>query len=512
MMKKLMKLLSSRIVIVGFAILIQVLFLIVTIAKFNSYFVFVYALCILISAGAVLYIVSSDSNPEYKVAWIIPIMLFPIFGGLFYLLFGGKHMSRREIAKMSHVSQRIAEAYPIQQPVLEKLLEEEPEAGNQARYISKYSYSPVFQKTTTEFLPSGEAKFAHMLEELKKAKHFIFLEYFIIESGVMWDSILEILEQKVKEGVDVRVVYDDMGCLFTLPHDYYKELESRGIQCQSFNRFIPVMSSKLNNRDHRKICVIDGWVGFTGGINLADEYINEYEKHGHWRDAGIMLKGDAVWELTVMFLSMWDYLVDEDDKLEDYSPKKYAPEVMPDDGYVVPFADTPLDGETIGENVYINLINKAEKYVYINTPYLIIDNAMITALSNAAKQGVDVRIVTPHVADKKFVHALTRSYYGALIKNGVKIYEYTPGFNHAKTFAVDDKYGVVGTINLDYRSLYLHFECAVWMYKSKCVHQIREDYEAVLKQCQRVTRSQCHNLTGLQKLWAAVLRVFAPLM
>ncbi len=511
-MKKLLKILSNRFVMVGISILLQVVLLMLVILKFNSYFVFFYAICILISIGAVLYIVNKNINPEYKIAWIIPIMLFPIFGGLFYLLFGGNQLSRHEIAKMSHVFQREAEAYPIEHPVLDKLAQENIEAGNQARYISKFTYSPVFEHTSTEFLPSGEAKFTRMLEELRKAEHFIFLEYFIIENGVMWDSILEILEEKAAQGVDVRLIYDDMGCLFTLPYNYYQQMEEKGIQCQTFNRFIPMLSSKFNNRDHRKICVIDGWVGFTGGVNLADEYINEYEKHGHWRDAAILLKGDAVWELTVMFLSMWDYIVGENDRLADFAPTRYCPHQIENDGYVVPFGDTPLDHEIVGETVYMNLINKAKKYIYINTPYLIIDNEMTTALCNAAKQGVDVRIMTPHVPDKKIVYALTRSYYNVLVENGVKIYEYTPGFNHAKTFVVDDEYGVVGTINLDFRSLYLHFECAVWMYRSSCVKHIKEDFLKTLEQCQKITLSQCHNINGFQRLGRAILRVFAPLM
>ena len=328
----------------------------------------------------------------------------------------------------------------------------------------------------------------------------------------MWDTILEILKEKVKQGVEVRVIYDDMGCIMTLPYRYDRKLEALGIQCCVFNPFIPVLTSRLNNRDHRKICVIDGHTGFTGGINLADEYINAYEKHGHWKDTAVLLRGEAVWNLTVMFLSMWDYIHGINEDFAPYKPSVHLTEQVESDGYVQPYSDNPLDGESVGETVYLNLINRAKRYVYINTPYLILDNEMATALRMAAKSGVDVRIVTPHIPDKWYVHAVTRAYYQMLLESGVRIYEYTPGFVHAKTFVVDDEYATVGTVNLDYRSLYLHFECGVLLYRSSSVAAVKEDYLKTLEVCQDVTLEECRRVPLIRQLGRAVLRVFAPLM
>ena len=371
-------------------------------------------------------------------------MIFPIFGGLFYLLYGGNKLSTREKLKMVIQNIEMTNSLKQDDEIIKKIGDKSIYAKNQSEYILNYAKCPVYNNTETTYFKIGEEKFEALLRELKKAEKFIFLEYFIIQEGKMFNSILEILEEKAKQGVDIRLIYDDVGCIVTLPHNYKNTLEAKGIKCRVFNPIKPFFTRRLNNRDHRKIVVIDGDVGFTGGINLADEYINEYEKHGYWKDAGIMLKGDAVWNLTVMFLSMWDYI---DNKEEDYikfkpSKNKY----YNSKGYVQPFDDSPLINEPIGETVYLNLINKAKDYIYINTPYLIIDNEMATALKIAAKSGVDIKIVTPYIPDKKFVHAVTKSYYESFIKDGIEIYEFTPGFMHAKTFVVDAEYGVVGSI------------------------------------------------------------------
>lgn len=350
------------------------------------------------------------------------------------------------------------------------------------------------------------------MEELKKAKHFIFLEYFIIEEGIMWNTILDILKQKAKEGIDVRVIYDDVGCVMKLPYKYGKQLEKYNIKCRVFNPFVPLFTNRLNNRDHRKIAIIDGYVGFMGGINLADEYINAYEKYGHWKDASILIKGEAVFNLTVMFLSMWDFINNSEDDYLKYKPENFTSERYLTNGYVQPFDDSPLVNEPIGETVYLNLINKAKKYIYINTPYLIIDNEMATALKIAAKSGIDVRIVTPHIPDKWFVHAVTRSYYHSFIKDNIKIYEYSPGFMHSKTFVVDDEYAVIGSINLDFRSLYLHFECGAWLYKTDSVLKLKEDFLNTLDLCQQINISDCENIKWPVKFGRLVLRLFSPLL
>ena len=509
-MKKILRFITQRVVITALLIVLQALLLFGFIWKLDNYFVYFYAGSVLLSLLITLGIINSKSNPAYKIAWLIPILLFPAFGGLVYLLFGsdrtGRYLRKKLQGIGTEMDNVIGEAY--RRSGAEQL---PPDAANQSRYISHCAYCPPYQNTTTEYLPLGEVKFERMVEELKKAKHYIFLEYFIIQEGKMWNTILDILRQKAAEGVDVRVIYDDMGCIMILPTGYDKTLEQMGIKCRIFNPFVPILSSRFNTRDHRKICVIDGNVGFTGGINLADEYINAYEKHGHWKDTSILLKGEAVFNLTVMFLSMWDYLDGTTGKT-DYS--RYYPTVWDENakGYVQPFADNPLDDEAVGETVYLNLINKAKRYVYITTPYLILSSEMFTALTSAAKCGVDVRIITPHVPDKWYVHAVSRSHYQPLIEAGVKIYEYTPGFIHAKTFVVDDDYAVVGTINLDYRSLYLHFECAVWMYQTPSVAQVRDDFFKTQQISQEITLEECRSLSFPRRLGRSVLRVFAPLM
>ena len=350
-----------------------------------------------------------------------------------------------------------------------------------------------------------------LLQELKKAQRYIFLEYFIIQEGCMWNSILEILKEKAAQGVKVRVLYDDIGCFLKLPQDYDSQLRSVGIDCRVFNRFKPVLTSMQNNRDHRKIAVIDGKVAFTGGINLADEYINAIERFGHWKDASVMVSGKAAWSFTLMFLQMWELTNGED---EDYA--QYDPWVLTDcpvqaSGFVQPYADSPMDKENVGEQVYLQIINNARRYLYINTPYLIIDESMMSALCLAAKSGVDVRIVTPHKWDKWFVHVTTRSYYRDLMAAGVRIYEYSRGFIHSKTFVSDDAVATVGTTNLDFRSLYLSFECGVLMYRTEAVAQLKEDFLNTLEQCYEITDQDCQ-CGPIRRIFQDVLRLFAPLM
>ncbi|HYE83419.1 MAG TPA: cardiolipin synthase [Clostridia bacterium] len=511
-MKKLIKVLISRAFLVGAAILIQAFTLIIVIWRFTNYFIYFYSICAMLSLLAVLWILNGKSYPAYKLAWIIPIMVFPIFGGLFYLMLGGNRSSKRNKRNMQEISRQMMDFLKQDEEILQQLERENRGAANQAKYTGRYSLCPVYTNTTTEYLTPGEKKFERLLEELKKAERYIFLEYYIIEEGIMWNSILEILKEKAKQGVEVRVIYDDVGCLLTLPFGYNKKLEQLGIKCSVFNPFMPVMTVRLNNRDHRKIAVIDGHTAFTGGINLADEYINAYEKYGYWKDSAIIIHGDAVWSLTVMFLSMWNYLRNIDEDFEAFKPSSGDTGHFAADGFVQPFADSPLDDEAVSQSVYLNLIGKAEKYVYITTPYLILDNEMTTALCLAAKRGVDVRIITPHIPDKWYVHAVSRSNYEVLLESEVSIYEFTPGFIHSKTFAVDDIFAVVGTINLDYRSLYLHFECGVWMYRTKSVMEVKEDYLHTLEACETITYGCCKSIIWYRKLGRLVLRLFAPLM
>ena len=510
-MKKLVSLLFHRAVVMGIFLLIQIAVLVVMLLRFNEFFLPFYGVCVALSIAAVFWIVNRSSEPAYKIAWIVPILTFPIFGGLFYLLFGGNKLSKRARRKMEGMDRKMVE---VLGPDLkaESLIHFGEDAVHQARYLEHMAHCPVYGGTQTEYFPLGEDCFARMLEELKKAERYIFLEYFIIEDGAMWGAILDILTEKVKEGVDVRVMYDDIGCMFTLPREYAAELEKRtGIQCCVFNPFVPILSLRLNNRDHRKILVVDGKVAFTGGINLADEYINQKVRFGHWKDSAILVRGEAAWSMTVMFLTLWDYT--RETFTEDYDAFRPQWETPPEGtGYVQPYTDNPLDGEAVGQSVYLNLINRARRYVYLTTPYLIVDDSMNTALCIAAKSGVDVRIMTPHIPDKRIVFEVTRAHYDALLEAGVKIYEYTPGFVHAKNFAVDDKFGTVGTVNMDYRSLFLHFENGVWLCGAPAVRDIKADFLATLEQCQPVTLEQSRALPWWRKAYRAVLRVFAPLM
>jgi len=495
----------SRITFIILAMLAQIMLLIGFILWFNDLFSYFYLFSIILSLIIVLVIVNSRSNPAYKLAWIIPILIFPIFGGVFYLFFGSNHFSKR-VKKRMMKKMNQSKLQSLHHSVLHEI--QEKNAYFQSRYIEEYSFYPPYQNTKTEYLSSGEKKYLRLIEELKKAKHYIFLEYFIIKKGYMWDGILEILIEKAIDGVDVRLIYDDMGS-YRLPINYPNILEKLGIKCVVFNRFIPVLSPWFNHRNHRKIAVIDGGVGITGGINISDEYINRKKIYGHWKDSAILLEGEAVWNLTVMFLTMWSYLRNIDEDILNFRPSYVK---LVGKGFVQPYADTPIDDEIVGESIYLNLINKAENYIYICTPYFIIDNELFTAISLAAKGGIDVRIITPYHPDKWYVHMVTQSYYKPLIEVGVKIYEYTPGFIHAKSFVVDDKYATVGTVNLDYRSLYLHFECGCWLYNTESISHIKKDFLNTQELSSQISIEMLKETKWYKRLLQFILRVFSPIL
>ncbi len=508
---KLLKLMFSRLVIVGIILALQVGWFVLFLVELSQYNAIISFLFNILSIIAVLYIINKEDNPAYKLAWIVPILYFPLLGGLLYASMGNKQPSRKMRAKLDK-QYKATKPFLIQSDeVIKELRDSNKQVALQSAYIHKVTDFPIYKNTVAEYYKTGEENFPIILEELKKAKHYIFLEYFIIGEGKMWDSMLEILEQKAKEGLDVRLIYDDFGCLRTLPYPYYQKMQKMGIKCFAFNPYIPIFSVAMNHRDHRKILVIDGHTAFTGGINLADEYINHIERFGYWKDAGLMLKGEAVWNFTVMFLQTWNAMYPTDEDISIFYPHIHFENVFESDGFIQPYGDSPLDQEVVGENVYINMINAATNYIYMYTPYLIIDNEMMTALCLAAKKGVDVRIVTPGIPDKKYAFWLTQSYYGQLVRNGVKIFEYTPGFIHSKCFVCDDEVATVGTINMDYRSLYLHFECGVFLYDSKVVQQVKEDALEVFKVCKEITTENCYRRLPM-RLVQAVLRLFAPLM
>lgn len=511
-MKNMLKILLSRVGIVSLIIFIELSLLIFIIINFKNYFAFFYGLCVLLNLVCVFFILNSNSNPGYKIAWIVPIMLFPVFGWLFYFIFGSAFAQNKVYKRFFPITDSLKNHLFQDPTIVDRIFEEDRSASNQMKYISDYAHCPFYENTTTKYLNLGERKLECVLNELRKAKHYIFLEYFIIQEGKMWDSILSILKEKVAEGVDVRVIYDAFGCLLLLPPNYNKQLESMGIKCCVFNPFVPSLSTQMNNRNHRKILVIDGHTAFNGGINLADEYINAIDVHGHWKDTAVMLKGEAVWSFTVMFLTMWQYLTNDSDDFDKYKPYVYHKEKFKSDGYVQPYTDNPQNNELVGETVYLNLINQAKTYIYITSPYLILDNELRTALCQASKRGVDICIITPHVGDKWYVHGITRSNYNVLIDSGVNIYEYTPGFIHAKSIIVDDTFAVVGTINFDYRSFYLQFECATFLYKTKTIFDIRKDFINTLELCEKIDKSLVSSMPIYKRIIFSIISIFAPLM
>ena len=510
-MKRISKILKSRLVFVGLAILPQVLWWVLFVRDLTNYSIFFNVLFRLVSIGILLYLIRKDENSSYKIAWIILIMGVPLFGGILYVLIGNKKPSKQLAIRMAAVKSEMGQSMAQNPWILKEIQAEDPAVAGNVRYIGEFGPYPVWKNTEVTYYPLGEDMFAAMLEDLRQAKHYIFLEYFIIQEGLMWDWILEILEQKVKEGVDVRLIYDDVGCVSLLPFHYADLMEQKGIKCLAFNRFIPVVSLVMNNRDHRKIMVIDGHTAYNGGINLADEYINKKLRFGHWKDTGVRLHGDAVFNFTLMFLEVWNSFRVPDLDYQVFRPHRWHKEAFESDGYVAPYADTPLDNEELGENVYINILNQAKDYVYIATPYLLISDEMENALCLAAKRGVDVRILMPGIPDKPMVFFMAKSYYPPLLKAGVQIYEYTPGFVHAKSYVCDDKIATVGTINMDFRSLYLHFECGTFLYGCKAVLDVKRDMEECFPKCHQVSLGDCRRgLIG--NMITSVLRVLAPLM
>ena len=505
---KLIKALFSRTMFMILAVLLEVLLIFSAFRWFNENVAWIEAVLRIFSIIFILFIIKNSRHLSSDMLWIVMISLFPVPGMALFLLLGAgmvfgrtyRSLTARTAAQRSHL--------PQDPDVLQEMKESCPFLAGQFRYISESAGFPFYRNESISYYPLGDTGFPVILEELKKAQEFIFLEYFIIEEGEMWNSMLAILEEKAAQGLDVRVMYDDFGSFMTLSWDYAKKLESKGIRCVPFNRVNPLIGAITNHRDHRKILVIDGKTAFSGGVNLADEYINHIEKHGHWKDNIIKVTGEAVWSYTVMFLTHWNALCPTDESFETFQRHSKTDHT---DGYIAPYGDTPLDDEITAQYIYMSMINQANDYCYIFTPYLIIDTEMINALILAAKRGVDVRIVTPGIPDKKLVFSITRSYYRQLIEGGVKIYEYTPGFVHSKVFLCDDETAAVGTINLDYRSLYLHFENSTFLYGCSAIQDIRKDFEDTFPKCHQVALSEAQN-GFFKEMWLAVLRLFAPMM
>ncbi|MBR6348127.1 MAG: cardiolipin synthase [Spirochaetales bacterium] len=458
-----------------------------------------------------LLIFARNDVPEYKLSWILLIMVVPIFGCSMYLIFGNKKKGIVQQKRMDRyhelTSEHVIDVFPGSLKPEDVL---NPDECRLSRYVSGLSDSRVYSNTTVDYYALGDDCFPEMVKEIEKAERFIFMEYFIYEKGLFWDTILDILKKKVAAGVEVLLMYDDMGSIGTLPLGYWKELRSYGIKAVAFNPVRPRLNPKLNYRDHRKVCIIDGNVAISGGLNIADEYINKKVRIGHWKDNGFIMKGDGVWNYTFMFLQLWSYSAPEY-HIEDFS--LYMPTVQAQkDGLVQSFGDSPLDEYSVAENAYMSMINSASKYLWLSTPYLILDNAMINAVTLAARSGVDVRIITPAIPDKKSVYAHTRANYRVLLENGVRIFEYEPGFMHSKMFLSDDSLAIVGTTNMDFRSFYLHFESGTIFYGGKTVRAVKDDFLETFGVCREISFREYEARPLGQKLLVFFSKIAAPLL
>lgn len=461
------------------------------------------------SIGMIFYLFSCEMDSTAKLTWLTLIALFPV-PGTFLLWFTrqgiGQMASKNLISRLINETKDKLEQ---DENVLNDPAIKSSGIGDLHRYLNRTGCFPIYGNTQATFFPLGEDKFEAMLTELEKAEKFIFMEYFIIGEGYMWGKVLNILKRKAQQGVDVRVMYDGMCEISTLSFDYSQRLEKLGIKSKAFSPIMPFISTHYNYRDHRKILVIDGKTAFNGGVNLADEYINRIERFGHWKDTAIMIKGDAVQSFTLMFLQMWNISVKnpEWDRF-----LKLPEEKTQGSGYVMPYADCPLDDDKVGENVYMDILNRASGYVHIMTPYLILDGELETAIKFAAERGIDVKIILPGIPDKKAAFALAKTHYKSLIRSGVKIYEYTPGFVHAKVCVSDDERAVIGTINFDYRSLYHHYECATYLYGTDCIKDIEDDFEYTLSKCRQVTPESMKKEKLYYKIVGRIAKIIAPLM
>ena len=535
------KVIFSRFVITMLIIIAQVYFLFACLFWFRVYWPVITAVMSLLSVSVIIYIINRDQNPAFKLSWMIPICTVPFLGTFMYLFVEG-NVTTKGIKRA--INRRIEESavYLKQDPEIRKELSDKPCSMSAiSQYVENAGGFPTYKNTDVTYLPSGEAFLADLLEKLETAEHFIFLEYFIVAEGYMWDSVLEILKKKVEQGVEVKLMIDGTCTWITLPNKYTEKMKSYGIDTRVFLPVVPIFSTHQNNRDHRKIIVIDGKTAYTGGTNLADEYINQKTLHGHWKDVAVRLDGDAVRTITVLFLQLWnvgdmrfDRRTFQPGEYEKYLVQEKSENLICDrsasadaavdaaaakDGilgegkraYVMPYGDGPNSYHNLAENVYLDIMNRANRYIHVMSPYFINDHEIITAFKYAAERGTDVKLILPHIPDKKFAFDVARTYYPALLKAGVKIYEYTPGFVHAKVFVSDDNKAVVGSINLDFRSLYHHYECAAYFYRCDAVLDVEKDFQETLAKSQLVTMEYYKSIPWYRRLSGQVLKLFAPL-
>lgn len=502
------KIVFSRTIIIFLSILIQAAILFGNFFLLGRYWAYTYGGMTVLGIVVLIYLINKEDLPEFKIAWVIPICSLPVFGTIIFLFVDKNFGSRRLKKEMNKIIESTKQYMQQKEIVLKELSAEDDASGKIAFYLGNTAGYPVYRSGENTYFRLGEDKWQDMLAELKKAEEFIFLEYFIVEPGIMWDSVLEVLQEKAQSGVEVRFMYDGMCSLLLLPYNYPAKMEKRGIKTKVFAPLVPMLSTHQNNRDHRKILVIDGKVAYTGGVNLADEYINKRDRFGHWKDVAVKITGEAVDSFTMMFLRNWDIRGAQGD----YDKYLHRQTVDRTQGFVIPYGDGPDNGENTAEKVYLDILNTAKEYVHIMTPYFIVDSTFLMMLKHAAERGVEVKMILPHIPDKKYAFAIARTYYPTLLASGVQVYEYTPGFVHAKVFTSDACRAVVGTINLDYRSLYHHFECGAYFYGNPVVADMEADFQDTLKQCQAVTCEYYKSLPVFSRIFGHVCNVMAPLM
>lgn len=506
------KIVFGRTLIIVLMVLLQILVLIGSFTWLGSRFPFIWEIMNFLGAVVIIFIINRDEPTEFKLSWIIPLCLFPVLGVLIYVFvlgnFGGIGLKTKLGKCMKET-----EGLLIRSEETEQAIKSCPaDFKGFAYFMENAAKFPVYHNSTAVYYPQGEDKFADLLAELEKAEKFIFMEYFIVERGVMWDSILNILKKKVKEGVEVRVMYDGMCSILRLPYKYPQKLKEYGIKAKMFAPIVPFLSTTQNNRDHRKIVVIDGKIAFTGGVNLADEYINQVEKFGHWKDTAVKITGDAVRSFTVMFLQMWNVWEKGNEDYDTYLKSIVYKEPLCHDGFVIPYGETPTRSAEVGKTVYQSMINGASRYVHIMTPYFVVGRGFLNSMRYAAQRGVEVAMILPGIPDKRTVYYIARTFYPELLNAGIKIYEYTPGFVHAKSFVADDRCATVGTINLDYRSFYHHFECGAYFYDNSVVAKVEEDFQNTLLKCREVTMDYYKKISVYQKLIGRIAKLIAPLL
>lgn len=500
----------GRLAFAAISVLLQIVWFLILAFRLNTYSARISIVVSIVAVVVVILMYRRDTNSSFKISWTIGILAFPVLGLAIYFLLGRPDTTKGMRKRFQAIDSIVYEKLKQSEQVFSELEKVDYSVANQSRYIKDYAGCPVYNNTKIEYHSEADIGFEEMKKAISNAKEFVFMEYHAIEDDIAFGSLHDILVQKAKEGVEIRILYDDMGSIFFINKDFIARMEADGIHCMSFNPVVPALRIFMNNRDHRKITVIDGRVAFTGGYNLANEYFNIVRPYGYWKDTGIRIEGDAVRSMTVMFLSMWNSTKRYDADFDKYfKESSFSGEAV---GYVQPYADSPLDFERIGENVYLNFIKNAKHYLYIMTPYLIITDEMAREISLAAKRGVDVRIITPGIPDKKLVYRITRSYYTGLVRNGVRIYEFTPGFSHGKMCIADDEIATVGTINFDYRSLYHHFENGCLLYKCHAIQDIKADFLATFDKCKEVTADYNISSRKALRVGQCILRLFAPLL